>query len=436
MSTSTTLRRTPFHLVAATALLLYGACSNEPVKTGSPGTGGSGSGSSGSTGTSPGTAGETTTGTAGDTGASGSTGSAASGTAGTTDGTAGSTAGAAGVATGLAGASGGTGGATAGASGVAGMTGAGGGMDQPPPHPLNVTSTKAYNGNGLHFDPTKTPVMGKLVLYLGGICGGTGAGGIEAFVNMYGFHTYAPATQTCVNGGDNNHAPYRANLTSTDPAKVAEANRIVGDARMELWDGVDRVPFVTVAPGKSIQDETIAALKAGMMADPGSDWGYFLSADGATLRTSDIYVVGYSWGSQTWGMISSYVRFGRVICTSGPQAEGFPNADWILKPGPNRTPPDRQFTLLGFNADYPSMDKLDTAPNTVTSMIDTTTKAGWLGPPINVHPGDMGPFTPGHQIAMVEPPPYTDSPGGHTVFCTNNPKNGWLPVCRYVFGVK
>jgi hypothetical protein len=132
-------------------------------------------------------------------------------------------------------------------------------------------------------------------------------------------------------------------------------------------------------------------------------------------------------------MISSYVRFGRVICTSGPQAEGFPDADWIVKPGPNRTPPDRQFTLLGFNADYPSMDKLDTAPNTVTSMIDTTTKAGWLGPPQNVHPGNMGPFT-GHQLVMVGSAPNT--PGGHTIFCTGDAKNGWQSVCHYVFNVK
>jgi hypothetical protein len=334
-----------------------------------------------------------------------------------------------------AGAGGAAGGATGAAgAGAGGATGAAGAStDPPPPRPINVTSTKAYSGNGLHFDPTKTPVMGKLVLYLGGICGGPGAGGIESFVNLYGFHTYAPATQTCVNGGDGNHAPYRAMLTSTDPAVVATANRIVGDARMELWDGVDRVPFLTVAPGKSIQDETVAALKAGMTQDPGSDWGYFLNADG-TLRTTDVWVVGYSWGSQTWAMISSYVRFGRVICTSGPQAEGFPDADWILKPGPNRTPPDRQFTLLGFVADYPSTNTLDTAPNTVTSMIQTTTKAGWLGPPINVHPGDMGPFAPGHQIAMVGSDP--NSPGGHTVFCTNNPKNGWIPLCQYVFGVK
>jgi hypothetical protein len=438
MKLRTSLGPSPAYCALA-ALLLLGACSNEPTKPGAAGTAGTGSGASGTMGTSTGTAGGTSTGTGGDTGASGTTGSGVSGTTGTSTGTAGSTSGGAG-ATGAAGSTTGGGGAGGGAGVATGTAGAAGGTtgaagastDPPPPRPINVTGTGVYQGNGLRLDKSKK-IMGKLVLYLGGICGGTGAGGIESFVNGYGFHTYAPATQTCVNGGDANHAPYRTMLTSTDPAVVANANRIVGDARMELWDGVDRVPFVTVAPGKSIQDETIAALKAGMTQDPGGDWGYFLNADG-TLRTTDVWVVGYSWGSQTWAMISSYVRFGRVICTSGPQAEGFPNADWILKPGPNRTPPDRQFTLLGFNANYPSMDKLDTAPNTVTSMIDTTTKAGWLGPPINVHPGDLGPFAPGHQIAMVGSDP--NSPGGHTVFCTNNPKNGWIPVCQYVFGVQ
>jgi hypothetical protein len=295
-----------------------------------------------------------------------------------------------------------------------------------------VQGTGVYQGNNLRLDKSK-PIVGKLVLYLGGICGGPGAGGIESFVNGFGFHTYAPSTQTCVNGGDGNHQKYRQMLTDNDPSNDAEANRIIGDARMELWDGVDRVPFVTVNKGESIQERTIAALKDAAIKDPDGDWGWFLNADG-TLRTTDVYVVGYSWGSQTWAMISSYVRFGRVICTSGPQAEGFPNADWIVKPGPNRTPPDRQFTLLGFVSPYPSTTPIDIAPNTVTSMIDTTTKAGWLGPPINVKPGDMGPFAPGHQIAMVGS--NANSPGGHTIFCTNNTLNGWRPLCQYVFNVK
>jgi hypothetical protein len=28
------------------------------------------------------------------------------------------------------------------------------------------------------------------------------------------------------------------------------------------------------------------------------------------------------------------------------------------------------------------------------------------------------------------------SPNGHTVFCNDNPMNGWLPLCKYVVGVQ
>ena len=318
----------------------------------------------------------------------------------------------------------GRGGAGVAGTGAGGDMGAGGETDPPPPRANMAVAGKKYSIGQLRVDATK-PVIPKLVLLLGGICGGTGAGGIESFIEQYGFYLYSPATQTCVNSAPQKYKDIIAK-TPMDP----DANRQVGDARMELWDGVDRVDWVTVAKGQSIVEETVAALKNGMTMAPDADFGYFLNADG-TLRTTDVWVVGYSWGSQTIAMISKYVRFGRVFCTSGPQAEGFPNGTWITHP--SATPADRKFTLLGFNADYPSMDKLDTAPNTVTSMIMTTTAAGWVGPPINVHPGDMGPFAPGHQIAMVGS--NMNSPGGHTVFCTNNPMNGWKALCQYVFDV-
>jgi hypothetical protein len=211
-----------------------------------------------------------------------------------------------------------------------------------------------------------------------------------------------------------------------------EANRQIGDSRMELWDGKDRVDWYSVAPGASILEETIAALRAADVKDPGAGWTYFLNPDG-TLRTTDVIPVGYSWGSQTWAMIASYVPFSRVVTTSGPQAEGFPNATWITTPGPNATPANRKFMAVGFVDDYPSTNTLDTAPNTVTSMIQTTTKGGWIGPPMNVHPGDMGPFE-GGQFAMVGSNAH--SPGGHTVFCTNDAMNGWIPICKYLFAPK
>jgi hypothetical protein len=363
---------------------------------------------------------------AGNGGTSGTTGSANSGT---TVATAGSAAGTSaddgGIASGAS-----SSGDTSSDAGVPCIDGGYSDTDPPAPRPINVTPGGLFNGNfngqPMRLDKSK-PIIGKLILLLGGICGGTGAGGIESFIDGYGFHMFSPATQTCVNSAPQMYKDIIA-TTPLDP----EANRQVGDARLELWDGVDRVNWVTVTPNNAILAETIAALKYGMTADVGGDWGYYLNADG-TLRTSDVWVVGYSWGSQTWAMISSYVRFGRVITTSGPQAEGFPNATWITTPI-KATPADRKYMAVGFVSDYPSTTPIDIAPNTVTSMIDTTTAAGWIGPPMNVHPGDMGPFTCHHQFPMVGS--NGASPGGHTVFCTSQPGNGWIPICKYLFDVE
>jgi hypothetical protein len=281
-----------------------------------------------------------------------------------------------------------------------------------------------FNGQPLHLDQSK-PIQGKLVLLLGGICTGVGAGGFESFVEQYGFHVFGPKTDTCLDGGKV-PATY-VNTLKTNP-NDPEANRQIGDSRMELWDGKSRVNWYTVAAGSSIVDETLAAINHALTADPGGDWGYFLNSDG-TLRTSDVWVVGYSWGSQTWAMISAYVPFGRVITTSGPQDEGFPNALWITQPDPNGTPGDRKYMLVGFNNAYPSTASSDSE---VMGMVTTVTKGGWIGPPTNILPTSPGPYTPAqHLFAMIGGNGGV-TPGGHTVFCNDNPANGWLPLCKYV----
>ena len=325
---------------------------------------------------------------------------------------------------------------SAGAAGasLAGASGAGDPGDPPAPRPINITPGGGCNcdlktnGQTLSVD-TKKPIQGKLVITLGGICGGIGGGGLEGTAKALGFHVFQVATQTCVNSAPDK---YKAIIDKTpdDP----EANRQVGDARMELWDGVDRVDWVTVNAGESIAARTEAALKFAMTQDPGGDWGYYLNADGH-VRWSDVFMLGYSWGSQTIAMVAKYVRFGRVFCTSGPQAEGFPNATWISHP--SATPPERMYMAVGFNQPYPSTDKVDTAPNTVTSMIETVLKAGWIGPPHNVLPGDTGPFTGLHVFPMIASFPYpTHSPGGHGIFCNNDAQSGWAALCTYAFGVK
>ena len=325
-------------------------------------------------------------------------------------------------AAGAAGSSAGSAGAPT-SGGASGAAGAGTISEDPkPPRAINVMPGPNYaanfNGQPMFVNKSK-PAMGKLVLLLGGICTGTGAGGFESFIKQYGFHVFAPKTQTCVTS-----APDKYQQTIKTLPNDVEANRQVGDARTELWDGVDRVDWVTVNKGESIQEETIAAIQAGIVADPGGDWGYFLNADG-TLRTTDVWVVGYSWGSQSWAMISAYVRFGRVILTSGPVSEGFPNAEWILHPAATGTPGDRKYML----ADLPSPYPVPGAGN--MEKFDNVMRGGWTGMVTSVTPNGMGTYTADqHIFAMIGS--NGQSPGGHTVFCNDNPMNGWLPLCKHL----
>jgi hypothetical protein len=273
------------------------------------------------------------------------------------------------------------------------------------------------------FVDTSKTMQGKLVICIGGIGGGPGGGGIEGYAKLAGFHVFLVATQTAISSAPDKYKT----ILATNPMDP-EANRQVGDGRMEAFDGVDRVDWLDIKPPDSIVNRTEHALEHAVTADPGGDWGYYLNADG-TVRWTDVYMVGYSFGSQTIAMDSKYVRFGRVVATSGPQDEGFPNATWISQA--SATPVDRLYMAVGFTMPYPSTATND---KEVMGMFATVKKAGWVGEPFNVIPGQMGPFMTSHELSMVGSD--QNSPGGHTVFCNNNPMNGWSPACAYLFGVK
>jgi hypothetical protein len=427
-------QRTRLITITATMLAL---ASCTPAEDGNPtgmaGSSGGGAGTSGgAAGTSGGSAGTSGGGagtTANTAGTSGGGAGTSGGGAGTSGGSAGTSGGGAGTSGGTAGTSGGTAGTTGGTAGTTGgSAGTSGTVDPPPPRPIAVTGTgvfnKSINGQQAFFNRDKKPVQGKLVLFLGGISNGrtTGSGGFDAFVKQYGFHTFLPMADHGLVGGD---VPQMYKDTiKTDPTNK-EANRQVGDARMELWDGKDRVTWNTTSVAESILSETTAMLKQLRDEDPASDWGFFLNADD-TLRTTDVYVVGYSWGAQTWSMMSQYVRFGRVIVTAGPVDEGFPNGTWMTD-RPSATPDDRKYALI---------DQQMPWPTEMNAKFKNVMKAGWVGPVTNVMPNMMpNTFTADqHLFSMLGSGPNT--PGGHTVFCTDNSMNGWIPVCKHVMGIK
>jgi hypothetical protein len=307
---------------------------------------------------------------------------------------------------------------TGGSAGTPTTDGGAGGSGQTASRPINVTGSgtfsKSFNGQPLYFNHDKKPVRGKLVLLLPGIGTGTGAGGFESFVKMYGFHVFGPKTDTNLTGGD---VPQMYKDTAKANPTDHEANRQVGDARMELWDGKDRVSWYM--PPMSIVDQTLAAIKYAMEQDAGGDWGYFLNDDG-TLRTSDVWVVGYSWGSQSWSMMSTYVHFGRVIATSGPVNEGFPNGTWMTDP--SATPNDAKYALV--------------SDGQAAEIFPNCMKAGWVGDVVKVTPTSTGPYTADQHLFEMVGGNGGTTPGGHTVFCNDNPMNGWWPVCKHVLDVE
>jgi hypothetical protein len=319
---------------------------------------------------------------------------------------------------GASGAGGGVGGTTGAAGADGGAAGMGGGstdggdVDPPPPRPINVQGSGVtqgnYNGQPFYFNKSTTPVMGKLVLFLGGIGGGPGSGGFDTFTKKYGFHIFMPKTNTSLTG-----------CAGNDPMHVSAGYR-----RWGLWDGVDH-GFGAPGAADAMINETTAFLKDEAMKDPDGDWGFFLNADG-TLRTTDVYVVGYSWGGQTWAFTSTYVRFGRVIVTASPVDEGCPMDGWMTH-RPSATPVDRKYALI---------DQQSNWPTEMNAKFLNVMKAGWVGPVTNVTPNLMpATFTDDqHLFAMIGSGP--NSPGGHTVFCNDNPSNQWIPVCKHVMGVK
>ena len=400
---------------AISALACSGGAVDEPAGATTAGAGGTGTGQTNATAGSAGTSVVTTGGAAVTTGGTATVSGGASTTGGVAP-TAGSTT----IGTG--------GSATTGGAATAGGNSTG--MDTPPQRPLMIDKAAAANksitftakqldpmagtskvntnaGSQEHgqVDTNKPKIQGKLVLTLGGIGTCCGQGGIGGFAVGLGFHEMGIAMLTT-----NDALPemYKS-AAKANPADM-EANRQMGDARMEAFDGKDRVDWLDINEHDGLAYRTARALEYMQMQDPGGDWGYFLNAD-KTVRWSDVYLVGYSYGSQTLAVVAKYVRIGRGIATSGPVDEGFPNATWIK--APSATPLERMIGLYGSS-------NLDTK-------VQTATAAGWLAPAVTVNSGaTVDALMMGHQFILQGQ--------GHSEFCAGD-GGGWKALCQYAFGV-
>ena len=398
---------------ASSGLACSGGAADDPANSSTAGAGGSGAGQVNAT---AGSAGTSVVSNAGTPATTGGTGSATGGVN-----TSGGVAPIAGTSTGGSGTT--TGGTATGGGNSTGM-------DTPPVRPLMIdkaaaankeltftakqldpmagtskTNTNAGSQEHGHVDTNRPKIQGKLVLTLGGIGTCCGQGGIGGFAVGLGFHEMGIAMLTT-----NDALPdmYKS-AAKANPADM-EANRQMGDARMEAFDGKDRVDWLDINEHDGLAYRTARALEYMQMQDPGGDWAYFLNAD-KTVRWSDVYLVGYSYGSQTLAVVAKYVRIGRGIATSGPVDEGFPNATWIK--APSATPLERMIGLYGST-------NLDTK-------VQTATAAGWLGPPVTVNAGaTVDALMMGHQFILQGQ--------GHSEFCAGD-GGTWKALCQYAFGV-
>ena len=317
---------------------------------------------------------------------------------------------------------------TAGAAGAAAGGGNSTGSDTLPVRPLKIDAATAQNkqftftaklldplagtsktdthatSNEFGFVDTKKTVQGKLVMTLGGIGGCCGQGGIGGFAVGLGFHHLGIAMQTAISSAPDEYKKV------PEAMRTDEQNRQMGDARMEAWDGKDRVSWLEINEHDSFAYRAALGLKFMQAQDPGGDWEYFLNADGS-VRWSDVYLVGYSYGSQTLAVVAKYVRIGRGIATSGPENEGFPNATWIK--APSLTPQARMYGLFG--------------SSNLGDKVETTTAAGWLAPPLTVNAGAAaGSFGTAHLLILAGQ--------GHGEFCAGD-GGQWKALCQYAFGV-
>jgi hypothetical protein len=114
--------------------------------------------------------------------------------------------------------------------------------------------------------------------------------------------------------------------------------------RLEIKDGTDRTPLVSVSRANSIENRLIKLLIYLRNNAPNDNWGQFLIGDEA-LDWSKIVVAGHSQGGGHAGIIGRYHAVVRVVMFAAMDFNAAANApaNWIGVPAstPNASTPDK-----------------------------------------------------------------------------------------------
>ena len=114
--------------------------------------------------------------------------------------------------------------------------------------------------------------------------------------------------------------------------------------RLEIKDGVDRTPLISITRANSIENRLIKLLVYLRVRFPDDGWGQYLTNEN-TIKWSSIVVSGHSQGGGHAGIIGRYHLVARVVMFAAMDYSGreMRPANWIAVPGstPNATPEDR-----------------------------------------------------------------------------------------------
>jgi hypothetical protein len=171
--------------------------------------------------------------------------------------------------------------------------------------------------------------------------------------------------------------------------------------RLEIKDGVDRTPQISITRANSIENRLIKLLVYLRARFPDDGWGQYLTNEN-TIKWSSIVVSGHSQGGGHAGIIGRYHLVARVVMFAAMDYSGRERkpANWIAVPAstPNATPEERfygfshqrdeevNFAILsgqvwpayGMNAFGPVVNVESDAPpygntHSLTSNLDTPT---------------------------------------------------------------
>lgn len=115
-------------------------------------------------------------------------------------------------------------------------------------------------------------------------------------------------------------------------------------ARLEVFDGTDRHPDITVDENNCIQRRTQKLLQYLAVTYPSENWGQYM--DGNTIQWDKIMVSGHSQGGGHAGIISKLYEVDRVVMFAATDWVANPgrNADWITWDGP--TPANKYYGFI------------------------------------------------------------------------------------------